>query len=278
MDPMTGEDTKLRDSGPAGTGGMRIVMVNARTAVLVPADEPDPIAAADVPGGMDDAGATAEDDMSHGGYDADDGVEEDRDLVADLPGPCAEGSDASPETADDGVAPDAASDLPMTVDEAAPSPSETPAADGPTGSSADESAHRGEGNPHWRDQLLSRLDDLGRLLSRALPTPDEGMAPLAAALQRLEDRVASAISRIEGRLDRLEQSNGGGTGHPDGSAAETDEAISDLRMQLRMVEVQVGALGRLLVTGSPDDGTGSDAVRTRLAELVAREQQLATGS
>lgn len=274
MDPMTDEDATPVEGRFESSGGMRVVMLNARTAVLVPVDAPD-----QVPGNGDmpwqdatDTGADGSlegsagespaqtDDATGAGSDWSEGIPDIGEAVTDAP----TGAGLSDR---DLAEPDGGPDEP-------PDATAMPSAD--TAAAAD----RTGSDLRWRAELLARLDDLGRLLERAAapaPAPADTMTRLTADIARLDQRLTAALADIAARVDALEEAVAVAKGTVP-AGLDTDEAISDLRMQLRMVEVQVGTLGKLIVSTGPDEASAPDGLRTRLAELMAREQRLASGA
>ncbi|MCU0906402.1 MAG: hypothetical protein MUF73_02925 [Rhodobacteraceae bacterium] len=271
MDPMTdGDDGPVGEASAPG-GAMRVVMLNARTAVLVPADAPDPVAAGDDGDWQDvsdpaaDAASGDHDGTHDGAAWASDPGDDDTTALS---------AQADPDMAD----PDVTVEPDLSAGDAA---MEDPGqASGHGAASAQATASGAESL--WRTELLARLDDLGRLLARTSapvpePAADATLARLTDALDRMEQRLDTSVAEITARLDDLERL-APAAGHIPAADAQTAEAIADLRMHLRMVEVQVGTLGKLLVSGSGEEATGPDILRTRLAELMAREQRHATGS
>lgn len=267
------DDTAMQDvPAPARSGAMRVVMLNARTAVLVPDEDPvsgpdgeqgDPTLADGDPDAPAVADADADADSSASPWTGDDSPVAAVDTDEEGTAPA---SDDDPSPADDAYAPavDTASGdaLLPSGDQAATDVS--PSATGPVD------------KDRWKAELLARLDDLARLLSRAqtpaTPVADAGQPAFAAALERLERRLDAGLEGIESRVARLEQAEPAPAASPD---PDLSEAVADLRMQVRMIEVQVGTLGKLLVSGPPADGLSADALRTRLAEVMASEQRLA---
>jgi hypothetical protein len=144
----------------------------------------------------------------------------------------------------------------------------------------------------WKAELLGRLDDLARLLTTA-PAADGGTAALSGAVARLEARLDQELARLADRIAHLEAARPapgttvagnlleGAATEPtasDATRAESfAEAVAELRMQLRMVEVQVGTLGKLLVSGAEGEAVPTEALRIWLAERMATEQRRAAG-
>lgn len=303
----------------ASPGEMRVVMLNARTAVLVPVGDLVPTDAvgneavsdgawgddadlAQQPDRADPHGKASLDTPSPGGSEGFGDGAVDRTDIGDLG------------AGDDLVLMDVPSEDEMPHDDAFvedPLPGDEPsgfeplerdgsAAEAPHAADAESaeadlpeitlsSANASDG---WKAELLARLDDLGRLLSSA-PTADGGSAALGGAISRLEARLDDALAQFADRIAQLEAAQstpamtaagdsleGGATdpAAPDATRADSlAEAVAELRMQLRMVEVQVGTLGKLLVSGPEGEATPTEALRIWLAERMATEQRLASG-
>ena len=282
MDSMSDGPEQHHDAPPVRSGAMRVVMLNARTAVLVPEDAPDPVPVPDAEdhdadtswAGDHDAAATDErGDLSALAETvfADEGPEAGADAADDaVTGPwhdAADGVDADPFAADidTGPAEDTGTGAGAPAETAPTAPAST-ATDGPDG--------------RWKAELLSRLDDLGRILASVrtvAPTADDGAQDAAATVTRLEQRFDAGLAALEVRVAGLERAQQDAAPPQDGpSVTDLSEMVADLRMQMRMIEVQVGTLGKLLAAGPPADGVSAEALRTRLAEVMAREQRLAS--